>query len=112
MRLTGHLTAFQELTNLYSPIINAPNADFASLTDPANHRAQILLLHFFLMEFAIGDLSLGPFRSRFVFRRKVCFAWLKEVASRIPKTAEYAELMEWPLEFGRTVFAPREATVF
>ncbi|KAJ4419524.1 hypothetical protein N0V85_001005 [Neurospora sp. IMI 360204] len=102
--------AFQELMSLYSPMINASNADFASLTDPANHRAQILLLHFFLMEFALGDLSLGAFRPRFRFRRKVCFAWLNEVARRLPQTAEYAELIEWPLEFGQKVFAPRERT--
>ncbi|KAH7630384.1 hypothetical protein B0T09DRAFT_357936 [Sordaria sp. MPI-SDFR-AT-0083] len=76
----------------------------------AARKGRILLLHFFLMEFALGDLSLGTFRSRFIFRRKVCFAWLNEVARRIPKTAEYAELIEWPLEFGRTVFARREPT--
>lgn len=91
-------------------MINAPDADFASLTDPANHYAQILLLHFFLMEFALGDLSLGSFRPRFAFRRKVCFAWLNEVARRLPRTTEYAELMEWPLELGQIVFTPREPT--
>ncbi|KAK3503559.1 hypothetical protein B0T13DRAFT_508350 [Neurospora crassa] len=102
--------AFRELTSLYSPMNRASNADFASITDPANYRAQILLLHFFLMEHALGDLSLGAFRSRFGFRRKVCFAWLNEVTTRLPKTTGYAELIEWPLEFGQKFLVPREST--
>ncbi|EGZ67988.1 hypothetical protein NEUTE2DRAFT_117399 [Neurospora tetrasperma FGSC 2509] len=102
--------AFRELTSLYSHMIRASNADFAFITDPANYRAQILILHFFLMEHALGDLSLGAFRSRFGFRRKVCFAWLNEVTTRLPKTTEYAELIEWPLEFGQKFLIPREST--
>lgn len=91
-------------------MIRASNADFTLITDPANYRAQILILHFFLMEHALGDLSLGAFRSRFGFRRKVCFAWLNEVTTRLPKTTEYAELIEWPLEFGQKFLIPREST--
>lgn len=40
--------------------------------DPTNYPAQLLLIHFMLIEFAIGYIALGRYGRRWGYRERVC----------------------------------------
>ena len=84
-------------------LTGASNAEFIPLTDPTNYPAQILLIHFILIEFAIGELALGPSGARFSFRRRASLAWLNGLLEVLPE--KYQLYVQWPLKYARTLTA-------
>lgn len=100
--------AFAQFTALYDIISESHNDEFASFTEPANFPAQLLLIHFMLIEYAIGVLALGDVGERFGFRRRACIAWLNHLIASLP--AKYESYLDWPKEYCRlltTQFVPR-----
>ncbi|KAJ4306039.1 hypothetical protein N0V88_000834 [Collariella sp. IMI 366227] len=87
--------AFMEFAQHYSLMNHATQEDFTSFIDPGNHSAQILLIHFTLIEFSIGYLALGPAGSRFAYRERSCIAWMNRLADSLPD--EYMKYVEWPM---------------
>jgi len=97
------LLAFTEFTKLYALITAASNEEFGPFLDPSNYSAQLILIHFFFIEFAIGELSLGPLGERFGFRRRAALSWLNGLLERLPD--EYRSYVEWPLKHARVLAA-------
>lgn len=100
---TSHL-AFAQFTALYDIISESSNDEFTSFTDPTNYPAQLLLIHFMLIEFAIGALALGDVGERFGFRRRACIAWLNHLAASLPD--EYESYLDWPKEYCELLMFP------
>ncbi|KXX83336.1 Sterol uptake control protein 2 [Madurella mycetomatis] len=95
--------AFAQFASLYSLVNHASNEEFAPFADPENHSAQLLLIHFILIEFGIGHISLGNIRFRFAYRKKTCIAWMERLAMSLPD--EYKKYAEWPMSYVRRLAA-------
>ncbi|KAL2143954.1 hypothetical protein VTI28DRAFT_9784 [Corynascus sepedonium] len=92
--------AFAQFAENYSLIFRATAEEFNPFIDPNHYSAQLLLIHFILIEFQIGYLGLGEAGRRFAYREKSCIAWMEHLAARLPD--EYKKYAEWPLNFVRT----------
>lgn len=92
--------AFAQFASHYALINHATKEEFAPFIDPHHYPAQLLLIHFILIEFAIGYLALGDFGRRFAYREKSCIAWMEQLAAALPD--EYKKYAEWPMNYVRT----------
>lgn len=99
-KLTIRASAFAQFAENYSLIFRATAEEFNPFIDPNHYSAQLLLIHFILIEFQIGYLGLGEAGRRFAYREKSCIAWMEHLAARLPD--EYKKYAEWPLNFVRT----------
>ncbi|KAK3682458.1 hypothetical protein B0T22DRAFT_484516 [Podospora appendiculata] len=52
--------AFAGFTKMYAIFTSVSNQEFMPFTNPENYGAQLLLIHFFLIEIAVGLLAVGP----------------------------------------------------
>ncbi len=86
---------------LYGLLGEVSNEDFAAFTNPGNHVAHMILIHFFLIEHVIGFYALGPVAGRFVARKKMTRIWLERLAANVPQ--RYHQYLDWPKEFARQV---------
>ena len=98
--LTG-IEAFTELSTLYSIFGAAAAEQFKTFADPTNYTAQLLLAHFFLVEYMIGAIALHPILGSFPFRKNITLTWIRSIASRLPAT--YEPYVRWPLNFAETM---------
>ncbi|KAK3904773.1 hypothetical protein C8A05DRAFT_31445 [Staphylotrichum tortipilum] len=89
--------AFAQFATHYSLVTHASKEEFDPFTDPHHYPAQLLLIHFILIEFAIGHIALGPVGRRFAFREKSCIAWMRRLADSLPE--QYKKYAEWPMKF-------------
>ncbi|KAL2019194.1 hypothetical protein VTK56DRAFT_9994 [Thermocarpiscus australiensis] len=96
--------AYAQFASPYSLLNNSSNEEFAPFIDPDSHPAQLLLIHFILIEFAIGDVALGPVGARFAFRKKTCVAWMERLAAGLPD--EYKQYTDWPMAYVRRLAGP------
>ncbi|KAK3316085.1 hypothetical protein B0H66DRAFT_560330 [Apodospora peruviana] len=102
---TSVVEAFAQFTAQYDLIAGASNEEFAAFANPTNYPAQLLLIHFMLIEYAVGELALGSAGERFAFRKRVCIAWLDQLVDTLPE--EYQSYIEWPKRFGRIMKSPK-----
>ncbi|KAK4105261.1 hypothetical protein N658DRAFT_512750 [Parathielavia hyrcaniae] len=96
--------AFAQLAAHYALINHSTSEEFAPFIDPKHYPAQLLLIHFILVEFAIGSIALGDVGRRFGFREKSCIAWMEHLDATLPD--EYKRYAEWPRNYARTHLAP------
>ena len=83
---------------MYGLITESTNEDFLALIDPQNYVAQVLLIHFFLIEYVIGELVLGPIIDKaFPFRKRLVIGWLRRVRDGLPDSFQY--YIQWPMQF-------------
>jgi hypothetical protein len=77
--------------------------EYAAFTDPANHTAQLLLAHTFLLDYILGDYifrheqQLGK-----VARKRVILSWISSIAEKLPP--DYRSYMAWPLSYAQELF--------
>jgi len=91
-----------ESSELYGIITDASHEDYAALVHPENYAAQLLFVHFFVIEYITSAQVLGPIVERsFPFRKKLVLPWLERVRDTLP--AGYERYMAWPLEFSTTM---------
>lgn len=65
---------------------------------PDNHAAQLMFVHFFVIEYVSASQVLGPIVERsFPFRKKLVLPWLERVRDALPP--DYLQYMEWPMSF-------------
>ncbi|KAH6843124.1 hypothetical protein B0I37DRAFT_314112 [Chaetomium sp. MPI-CAGE-AT-0009] len=95
--------AFASFSEHYGLVMHAPPEEFAPFVDPKHYPAQLLLIHFVLIEFAIGYVALGDVGRRFAFREKSCIAWMEQLAANLPD--RYKKYAEWPMHYVRTELA-------
>ncbi|KAK0641057.1 hypothetical protein B0T16DRAFT_430984 [Cercophora newfieldiana] len=97
------ITAFTECSGVYNMFTSSSNEEFAPFLDPTSYPTQLLLIHFFFIEFAIGELCLGSMGERFGFRRRATLSWLNTLLLTLPD--EYSSHAEWPLKYARVLAA-------
>ena len=91
-------TAFTESSALYSIITNATIEEYNTLMNPDNYAAQLMFVHFFVIEYVAGAEVLGAVIDRsFLFRKKLVMPWVQRVRKALPP--EYLPYMDWPLKF-------------
>ncbi|KAK3998307.1 hypothetical protein QBC44DRAFT_2057 [Cladorrhinum sp. PSN332] len=95
--------AFAESASLYSLIFHATNEEFIPFTDPNNYSAQLLAIHFMLIEFALGHLTLGPVGHRFAYKKKTVVHWMERLEAVLPE--EFKSYAEWPMSYVRRLSA-------
>jgi len=95
--------AFTECSLVYGMINSSSNAEFAPFLDPTNYPTQLLLIHFFFIEFAIGELCLGLLGERFGFKRRASLSWLNTLLKTLPE--EYWSYAEWPIKYAGVIAA-------
>ncbi|EJT80084.1 hypothetical protein GGTG_00089 [Gaeumannomyces tritici R3-111a-1] len=81
---TSSLQGFTQTARAYQYFGAASSEDFEDFTNPENFTAQLLMLHFFLVEHFIGCTVLGPVISSFLVRRKVNAAWVAGLGRDMP----------------------------
>ncbi|KAL8392332.1 hypothetical protein RB595_002502 [Gaeumannomyces hyphopodioides] len=94
---TSSLQGFTQTARAYQYFGAASSEDFEDFTNPENHIAQLLMLHFFLVEHFIGCTVLGPVISSFLVRRKVNAAWVAGLGRTLP--LEYQQKFAWLQRF-------------
>ena len=94
---TSSLEGFGQTARAYQYFGAASKEDFEAFTNPGNHIAQLLMVHFFLVEHFIGCSVLGPVISSFLVRRKVNAAWVAGLGRSLPP--EYRQKFVWLQQF-------------
>ncbi|KAK4232613.1 hypothetical protein QBC38DRAFT_352125 [Podospora fimiseda] len=95
--------AFAESASLYSLLFHASNEEFTPFTDPNNCSAQLLAIHFMLLEFALGHYTMGSIGHRFAYKKMVVVHWMERLFSVLPE--EYKEYADWPMSYVRRLAA-------
>ncbi|EGU73899.1 hypothetical protein FOXB_15590 [Fusarium oxysporum f. sp. conglutinans Fo5176] len=89
--------AFTEIPLAYAMFGEMAQDEFKHFTDRRNYVAQIIIAHFFIIEYILATVALAPVMGSFPFRRAIVSAWAWEVARNVPSI--YDVYMRWPLEF-------------
>lgn len=95
------LAAFEEVTLVYKLLGEASHDEFYAFIDSTNFPAQILLVYFFVAEYAVAYHAMGFIRSAFAYRTAMTRIWIKNLAAKLPK--EYERYMEWPARFAESL---------
>ncbi|KAM5364340.1 hypothetical protein ACJZ2D_011537 [Fusarium nematophilum] len=89
--------AFTEVCEAYAIFGDVAEETFKHFTDPDNYTAQIIMAHFFIIEYLLATIALKPVLESFPFRRTIVSAWTREVARNLP--SEFELYIRWPLGF-------------
>ena len=89
--------AFAQFSEHYDLLNRTSHEDFAPFADPNNFPTQLLLIHFFVIEYAIGEVALGPLGWRFGFRKRTPMAWISRLEKHLPE--RYRPHLAWPLKY-------------
>ncbi|KLP16142.1 uncharacterized protein LW94_13830 [Fusarium fujikuroi] len=89
--------AFGAICRAYQLFGGASASDYLTISDSENHVAQIIMAHFFAIEYVLASIALAPVSPSFPFRKTIITAWLHRVKQKVP--ASYEAYTRWPLEF-------------
>ncbi|KAF5694498.1 hypothetical protein FDENT_1110 [Fusarium denticulatum] len=97
MSRTTCVCAFGAVCRAYQLFGEASDSDFLTISDSDNHVSQIIMAHFFAIEYVFASIALVPVSPSFPFRKTIITAWILRVKRQVP--ASYGAYIEWPLEF-------------
>ncbi|KAF4500076.1 Sterol uptake control 2 [Fusarium agapanthi] len=97
MSRTTCVSAFGAVCRAYQLFGGASDSDFLTISDSDNHVSQIIMAHFFAIEYVFASIALVPVSPSFPFRKTIITAWMQRVKRQAP--ASYGVYIEWPLEF-------------
>ncbi|KAH6647920.1 hypothetical protein BKA67DRAFT_694886 [Truncatella angustata] len=90
--------AWETFTGLSLHTEQMNEEEFASFVSPQNWTAQLLLVHFFLVDFLLGEFVIRPNHSAFRrTRKKVILSWIDNIDQGLP--TNHAKYMSWPRSF-------------
>ncbi|KAH7232411.1 uncharacterized protein BKA55DRAFT_523648 [Fusarium redolens] len=92
--------AFTEAARVYAMFGELAQDEFKHFTDRRNYTAQIIIAHFFIIEYIVATVAMASIMGSFPFRRVIVSAWALEVAENVP--SNYDVYMSWPLEFAKS----------
>ncbi|KAH8887678.1 hypothetical protein GQ53DRAFT_726027 [Thozetella sp. PMI_491] len=95
LSLTSTVEAFADMATLYGVLAEATNEEFIAFTADDNHVSRLLLIHFFLIEYATGFLALGS-DNNFLAKKVMNPVWLERLVNSVPM--EYEKYLAWPRE--------------
>lgn len=75
--------------------------EFLSLVSTTNYTAQLLMIHFFVLEYAIANIAFGTSLANFAYRKHMNVIWIERLFKVLPK--KYQGHLRWPMEYARRV---------
>ncbi|KAF5551847.1 sterol uptake control 2 [Fusarium mexicanum] len=97
MSRTTCVGAFGAICRAYQLFGGASDSDFLAISDSDNHVAQIIMAHFFSIEYVLASIALAPVSASFPFRKTIITAWMLRVKRQVPSS--YGAYIKWPLAF-------------
>ncbi|KAF5579612.1 sterol uptake control 2 [Fusarium pseudocircinatum] len=97
MSRTTCVGAFGAVCRSYQLFGGASDSDFLTISDADNQVAQIIMAHFFAIEYVLASIALAPVSPSFQFRKTIITAWILRIKQQAP--SRYGEYIEWPLQF-------------
>ncbi|KAG5765336.1 hypothetical protein H9Q72_006588 [Fusarium xylarioides] len=97
MSRTSCIGGFGAVCRSYQLFGGASDSDFLAISNSDNHVSQIIMAHFFAIEYVLASIALVPVSPSFPFRKTIITAWILRVKRQVP--ASYGAYIEWPLEF-------------
>jgi hypothetical protein len=95
MHILTLCTACLELVPCYAMTNKMSDDEYAAFIDPDNVTAQILLVHFFMLDYIIEEYALGTMAKPYAFRKEVTMSWVEKTAKRLP--ASFRRYIVWPV---------------
>jgi hypothetical protein len=99
--LSPDTSAFAHFAVLYNILGEATTKEFDNFCSPSNYVAHVLLIHFFVIEFAVGEKVLGSLMNAFLARRRIVRRWLARLVADMP--VHWLALVEWPLQWAQQI---------
>ncbi|KAF5557290.1 sterol uptake control 2 [Fusarium napiforme] len=97
MSRTTCVGAFGDVCRAYQLFGGASDSDFLTISDSDNDVAQIIMAHFFAIEYVLASIALAPVSPSFPFRKTIITAWILRTKRQVP--SRYGAYIEWPLGF-------------
>ncbi|KAK1766589.1 c6 transcription factor [Phialemonium atrogriseum] len=97
------LDACLEIVPCYAMTNKMTAEEFSAFTDPQNYIAQILLAHFFMLDYILEMYAFGSDAKPFAFQKQVTQAWVIRAAEKLP--ISYQKYMIWPLGLAKMEMA-------
>lgn len=95
------LTAFGDVAMIYHWLGVVEQDDFIAFISPDNYTAQLLMVHFFILEYNIAHAAFGVTLASFTYRKNMNLIWCERLFDSLPK--KYKEHARWPMEYARLV---------
>ncbi|CAG9996286.1 unnamed protein product [Clonostachys byssicola] len=95
MASVSNMDTLLAISSAYNVFGEPDQADFNHFMDSQNHVAQLLVAHFFILEYVIGRKVLASFMSAFSFRETMLRTWIKRLATKL--APEHVSYLDWPL---------------
>jgi len=95
------LVAFGEVGLMYHWIGVIEQDEFFSLISTTNYTAQLLMVHFFVLEYAIANIAFGTSLANFAYRKHMNVIWIERLSKALPR--KYQGYIRWPMEYARLV---------
>ncbi|KAI8417480.1 hypothetical protein FOFC_00035 [Fusarium oxysporum] len=92
--------AFTEAALAYAMFGELEQDEFKYFTNRRNYAAQIIIAHFFVIEYIVATVAMASIMGSFPFRRAIISVWALKVAENVP--SNYSIYMSWPLEFAKS----------
>ncbi|VUC30139.1 unnamed protein product [Clonostachys rosea] len=96
MASVSNMDTLLAVSSAYNVFGEPDQADFNHFMDSHNHVAQLLVAHFFILEYVIGRKVLTPFIAAFPFRETMIRTWIERLATKL--APEHAAYLDWPLQ--------------
>lgn len=96
-------SACLEIVPCYAMTNKMTAEEFSAFTDPQNYIAQILLAHFFMLDYILEMYAFGSDAKPFAFQKRVTQAWVIRAAEKLP--ISYQKYMIWPLGLAKMEMA-------
>ncbi|KAF4959530.1 hypothetical protein FGADI_1597 [Fusarium gaditjirri] len=78
--------AFGAICRAYQLLGGASDSDFLTISASDNHVAQIIIAHFFAIEYVLASIALAPVSPSFPFRKTIVTAWILRVKEQVPSS--------------------------
>ncbi|KAJ9417924.1 hypothetical protein QL093DRAFT_2565883 [Fusarium oxysporum] len=100
LEIAKKLAPFTEAALAYAMFGDLEQNEFKHFTNRRNYAAQIIIAHFFIIEYIVATVAMASIMGSFPFRRAIISAWASKVAENVP--SNYNIYMSWPLEFAKS----------
>ncbi|KAH7144204.1 hypothetical protein B0J13DRAFT_475115 [Dactylonectria estremocensis] len=92
--------AFLQVSAAYRILGEVSSWEFGLFIDASNYTAQLIMAHFFIVEYVVGLAALKPVMDAYPFRKIVVLSWVWHLEKKLP--VELKPYLKWPLEFARS----------
>ncbi|KAH7141022.1 hypothetical protein EDB81DRAFT_654675 [Dactylonectria macrodidyma] len=91
--------AFLQVSAAYRILGEVSSWEFDLFINASNFTAQLIMAHFFIVEYVVGLATLKPVMDSYWFRKVVVSSWIYHLEKKLPD--ELKPYLRWPLEYAR-----------